>query len=95
MQGVAINFVREDDVRVLRDIEQYYSTQIDEMVRPSSHNIVCSHTPQDLDNHELASRSMRPSLSCLHSKIPHVMVSWQILGMGTTFPKCRLLARVS
>lgn len=34
LQGVAINFVREDDVRVLRDIEQYYSTQIDEMVSP-------------------------------------------------------------
>lgn len=32
-KGVAINFVRHDDVRILRDIEQYYSTQIDEMVR--------------------------------------------------------------
>lgn len=31
LQGVAINFVRSDDIRVLRDIEQYYSTQIDEM----------------------------------------------------------------
>ena len=30
-KGVAINFVKDDDVRVLRDIEQYYSTQIDEM----------------------------------------------------------------
>ena len=30
-QGVAINFVRKDDIRILRDIEQYYSTQIDEM----------------------------------------------------------------
>ena len=30
--GVAINFVRNDDIRILRDIEQYYSTQIDEMV---------------------------------------------------------------
>jgi ATP-dependent RNA helicase len=30
-KGVAINFVKEDDVRVLRDIEQFYSTQIDEM----------------------------------------------------------------
>lgn len=30
-KGVAINFVRSDDVRILRDIEQYYSTQIDEM----------------------------------------------------------------
>jgi hypothetical protein len=28
---VAINFVTNEDVRVLRDIEQYYSTQIDEM----------------------------------------------------------------
>lgn len=31
LQGVAINFVRKDDIRILRDIEQYYSTQIDEM----------------------------------------------------------------
>lgn len=30
-KGVAINFVKQDDVRILRDIEQYYSTQIDEM----------------------------------------------------------------
>lgn len=30
-KGVAINFLRNDDVRILRDIEQYYSTQIDEM----------------------------------------------------------------
>lgn len=32
MQGVAINFVKSDDIRILRDIEQYYSTQVDEMV---------------------------------------------------------------
>ena len=30
-KGVAINFVKADDVKILRDIEQYYSTQIDEM----------------------------------------------------------------
>jgi len=30
-KGVAINFVKEEDVRILRDIEQFYSTQIDEM----------------------------------------------------------------
>lgn len=30
-KGVAINFVKEDDIRILRDIEQYYGTQIDEM----------------------------------------------------------------
>ena len=30
-KGVAINFVTTEDVKTLRDIEQYYSTQIDEM----------------------------------------------------------------
>lgn len=30
-KGVAINFVRDDDIKVLRDIEQYYATQVDEM----------------------------------------------------------------
>ncbi|GJW51214.1 zinc finger, CCHC-type containing protein [Tanacetum coccineum] len=30
-RGVAINFVKTDDIKILRDIEQYYSTQIDEM----------------------------------------------------------------
>jgi ATP-dependent RNA helicase len=30
-KGVAINFVKADDIRILRDIEQFYSTQIDEM----------------------------------------------------------------
>ena len=28
---VAINFVKNDDIQILRDIEQFYSTQIDEM----------------------------------------------------------------
>jgi len=30
-KGVAINFVKSEDVSILRDIEQFYSTQIDEM----------------------------------------------------------------
>ncbi|KAJ2916408.1 hypothetical protein MD484_g3999, partial [Candolleomyces efflorescens] len=30
-KGVAINFVTVEDVRILRDIEQFYGTQIDEM----------------------------------------------------------------
>jgi len=30
-KGVAINFVTQDDVRVLRDIEQFYNTTIEEM----------------------------------------------------------------
>ncbi|KAJ3394348.1 Eukaryotic initiation factor 4A-III [Chytriomyces hyalinus] len=28
-KDVAINFVKNEDVKILRDIEQYYSTQID------------------------------------------------------------------
>ncbi|KND04363.1 ATP-dependent RNA helicase eIF4A [Spizellomyces punctatus DAOM BR117] len=30
-KGVAINFVTSDDVRMLRDIEQFYNTQVEEM----------------------------------------------------------------
>eukprot|EP00163_Fabomonas_tropica_P011700 TRINITY_DN2252_c0_g1_i3.p2 TRINITY_DN2252_c0_g1~~TRINITY_DN2252_c0_g1_i3.p2 ORF type:complete len:105 (-),score=26.73 TRINITY_DN2252_c0_g1_i3:129-443(-) len=30
-KGVAINFVNDEDISILRDIEQFYSTQIDEM----------------------------------------------------------------
>ncbi|KAK7203086.1 ATP-dependent RNA helicase eIF4A [Myxozyma melibiosi] len=30
-KGVAINFLTDDDVKVMRDIEQFYSTQIEEM----------------------------------------------------------------
>merc|ERR1712154_728617 len=29
-RGVAINFVKDDDIRILRDIEQFFATQIDE-----------------------------------------------------------------
>ena len=30
-KGVAVNFVRDEDVRTLKDIERYYSTDIDEL----------------------------------------------------------------
>ena len=30
-KGVAINFVTQEDLRILRDIEQYYGTSIDEL----------------------------------------------------------------
>ncbi len=30
-KGVAINFVTDDDRRTLRDIEQFYNTQVQEM----------------------------------------------------------------
>ena len=32
-KGVAINFVKEDEIRVLRDIEQFYSTQVSSLAR--------------------------------------------------------------
>ena len=38
-KGVAINFVKNDDIRILRDIEQYYSTQIDEMPMNGTYNV--------------------------------------------------------
>ena len=28
---MAINFVKNDDIKILRDIEQYYSTTVDEV----------------------------------------------------------------
>ncbi|KAM8945472.1 eukaryotic initiation factor 4A-III [Pelodytes ibericus] len=41
-KGVAINFVKNDDIRILRDIEQYYSTQIDEMpMNDARHSSSC------------------------------------------------------
>lgn len=40
-KGVAINFVTSDDVRILRDIELYYSTQIDEMPMNGEYLIFC------------------------------------------------------
>lgn len=39
-KGVAINFVKNDDIRILRDIEQYYSTQIDEMPMNGMYSIL-------------------------------------------------------
>jgi translation initiation factor 4A len=30
-KGVAINFVTNEDVRLLRELEQFYNTQIEEM----------------------------------------------------------------
>lgn len=41
-KGVAINFVKNDDLKILRDIEQYYSTQIDEM--PMNGKFSLTHT---------------------------------------------------
>lgn len=42
-KGVAINFVKSDDIRILRDIEMYYSTQIDEMPMNGSFTYLLTH----------------------------------------------------
>lgn len=38
-KGVAINFAKSDDIDILRDIEQFYGTQIDEM--PMNGELMC------------------------------------------------------
>ena len=45
LQGVAINFVRKDDIRILRDIEQYYSTQIEEKPMKVA-DLICATAPR-------------------------------------------------
>ncbi|VDK88156.1 unnamed protein product [Litomosoides sigmodontis] len=47
-KGVAINFVKSDDIRILRDIEQYYATQIDEMPMNDYHITYCMISVADL-----------------------------------------------
>uniref|UniRef100_A0A3B3I8I5 RNA helicase n=1 Tax=Oryzias latipes TaxID=8090 RepID=A0A3B3I8I5_ORYLA len=61
-KGVAINFVKNDDIRILRDIEQYYSTQIDEM--PMNGKSFVSHDTLTPDRKENASckRAVRNTL---------------------------------
>ena len=62
-KGVAINFVRSDDVRILRDIEQFYSTQIDEMVSPTGlHITVSTFTTVSIAVHRLYWRVMLPAI---------------------------------
>jgi len=40
-KGVAINFVTADDVRMMREIEQFYSTQIEEMPMNVAGKLIC------------------------------------------------------
>ncbi|OJI85638.1 hypothetical protein ASPTUDRAFT_117665 [Aspergillus tubingensis CBS 134.48] len=43
-KGVAINFVTADDVRMMREIEQFYSTQIEEMPMNVAGKLALAHT---------------------------------------------------
>ena len=40
-KGIAINFVTKDDIRILRDIEKYFSTQIEELPEDLNGTLSC------------------------------------------------------
>jgi translation initiation factor 4A len=66
-KGVAINFVTADDVRMMREIEQFYSTQIEEMpmnVAGKFHMSIL--TPQE----SFADALSRPHLSAYNTTSP-------------------------
>src|SRR3546814_628245 len=45
-KGVAINFITQGDVRYMRDIEEFYNTQIEEMPSNVADLIECARTPR-------------------------------------------------
>lgn len=47
-KGVAINFVTADDVRMMREIEQFYSTQIEEMPMNVAGKVLLENNPPSL-----------------------------------------------
>ncbi|KAI4158398.1 MAG: hypothetical protein LQ342_007484 [Letrouitia transgressa] len=49
-KGVAINFVTADDVRMMREIEQFYSTQIEEMPMNVAVHVMYLSVTQDTEN---------------------------------------------
>ena len=57
-KGVAINFVTADDVRMMREIEQFYSTQIEEMPMnvAGTSNLSAVSGPTDI-RHQISSKS--------------------------------------
>lgn len=40
-KGVAINFIKADDAKILKDLEQFYNTQIDEVCIYILFHVVC------------------------------------------------------
>lgn len=75
-KGVAINFVTADDVRMMREIEQFYSTQIEEMPMNVAGQYICLHSPTSFVHADLHSR-------------PHLKTSFAIAtGFFETLPPC-------
>jgi translation initiation factor 4A len=77
-KGVAINFVTQDDVRMMREIEQFYSTQIEEMPM----NVAGELIPNMEFNHQnLLTLFVRSHLDSCHSKHPSSLLSWHSAGV--------------
>lgn len=81
-KGVAINFVTSDDVRILRDIELYYSTQIDEMPMNGVYIFPVSFIlPVRLTN----SSSTSCGSAVVIENFPRVKKSWVFFGVHSFF----------
>ena len=84
-KGVAINFVKNDDIRILRDIEQYYSTQIDEM--PMNGKVSVQNEPWHDKTKKMSLRPARTLISLgIHPVWSEFSVSaWRKLGSLATY----------
>ena len=87
-KGVAINFVKSDDIRILRDIEQYYSTQIDEMPMNGSHlPLGPLPFPSPLPSPPLAPVYLPPHASLHAFRFPHFLFPYRIhFHLPLSFP---------
>jgi translation initiation factor 4A len=93
-KGVAINFVTTEDVRMLRDIEQFYNTQIDEMPL----NVACvfscpfrclpRHTCLPFINHlaAISSRTTHSPLLLTTSSRFRSRISPSAMSLSCSFP---------
>jgi translation initiation factor 4A len=99
-KGVAINFVTADDVRMMREIEQFYSTQIEEMPMNVAGEYQLSRIQRHLLTHirpHLSSCSLLPS--SLRLSVPaNVLVAYWFRGGGLLIRarlwRCSLFDRV-
>jgi len=83
-KGVAINFVTADDVRMMREIEQFYSTQIEEMPMNVAGEFNTCEYPCI---HVLTNR--RPHLNVLFDSIPGLLSSSNLSGTSAGASTCR------
>ena len=86
-KGVAINFVTQDDVRMMREIEQFYSTQIEEMPMnvAGKYHVTYLRSVASTNHHQISSKELRIS------RYPHCTALLRRLqGAKTTVEPRRL-----